>query len=709
MRQPHLAVSLPLIFLLTIVLFTGCRSSTGSVIEPPETLTGGETPTAMVELLPSPRALLVGQEQARAASAAETDYINYGGNFEAALPNQNALAAPSNSVEFQPSWSEPDNSAASRLAYCIYKFTIPGFDRTAQLRYGWTIAPAEANTVWFGLSDWPNDTWCWLRGQESGMSAIGTAEPYFNATGVLYVAVVCANDDIGVMRYLRVGEMPAADLALSARPRYARPPVSVTGDATGSTMPVGTVESHAWDWDNDGTFEEDTGANPMATSTFTTVGDHTFKVRVTSSYGEQATTSGTTSVINPWTHSWGTDIYQDVGGIVTDGSEFCYVAGSTMRTAAHRDALLLKYSLTGDLGWAKAWGGASHDELEDVEVYQTGVFTVGQTDSYGAGDFDVLLQRWDANGNVVWSRVWGTAGTDRGNALAHTDTALYVVGQTMAMGDMDVLLLKYDFDGNLIWARTWGGAGYDTGADIVAHYQQLQTAYRLYLTGASTSPAPPIQDVLFLEFDEDAATHVERTWRSDTEDSQYGGAIVVTGFVAEHIYIAGSVGAMDEREALLVEVGTGTGNLARGWSNSTESVAYGVAVIGGNMYINGRGWNLGVSSGGFVAEFSPSGSLQNSTFWADGDDNTGITALKAFPGTGFLVGGNCHAANDGAWAGAAGTVTSPGGTWTDYAGVVNVPVESTASPTQAAEDLTGGVVDTGGGHWDTLLSIVEFP
>jgi hypothetical protein len=706
----RIALVIPLV-LLVLCAFGGCQGSrVDTISQEPGASMGGDPAQqpGFDTFLPSPRALLQGQEQDKIVSAFPESYIKYGNAYDATLPENNVLPGPNNSVEFMPSWSDVNGKDATTLAYCFYRYTIPNYSLGAELRYGWSISPPEIKTVWFGLSNWGRDRWDWLPAKASGISYFSSADPYFSAGDEMYVVVVCASDDICVMRHLRLGEMPPADIVLKTTPRYSRPPTTITGNASGSTMPVGTIEKYEWDWDNDGTFEEDTDTNPVGFAQFITEGDFTYTARITSSYGEQATGSDTITVVEPWTHSWGTDLYQDIEGVATDGSEYCYAAGSMMRSAGHRDALLLKYRLDGELEWAAACGGSNYDAASDIKINENGIFTVGSTDSYGAGANDVLIQRWDVEGNVAWSRVWGTAGADLGHALALTADAVYVVGQSEAMGNMDVILLKYDFDGNFVWARAWGGTGYDTAADIASSFLSIYTVWYVFITGATSSPSLLHQDVLYLKFGENGSLQTERVWRSDMEENQFGGAIAVydDGFEGE-VFIAGSIGDIDQRKALLVAFDGFS--FARTWSNSTECVAYGVLRSAGNLYIAGRDMELGISSGGFVADFSETGSLQNSAYWADADHNTGITAFCPFPGTGLLIGGNCEAADLGTWASATGTVTDPGGTWTDYAGTVNVPVGSTGSPDISAVKVTSGVEDIGGGDVDALLSVVQFP
>lgn len=709
MSQPHETIVHGVSLLLVALLLAGCRSAgIGGVEQQTMPTVGGQQP-GFGDFLPGPRTLLESRAQDRSASFSEEDYIKHGAEFIGSLPNRNALLAPSEEVQFMPQWSETEGLDPSGLAFCIYEYQIDGFDRNAELRCGWRQEPADHRAVWFGLSDWDADGWHWLRGEEDGAVGFGTAEPFFDGAWMLYVVVVVADDDDCILRYLRVGEPPPALKDLTVTPRYTRPPASVTADASGCSVPVGTVLSYEWDWDDDGDFEESTGTDAHSAHLFDTAGDYPFSVQLTSSYGETNEASDTAHIVPPWTHSWGTDLYQDITGIVTDGSQYCYSAGSTMRSTGDRDALLLKHNLGGGLEWAMAWGGGDDESLTDIERRFGSLFTVGVTKSYGAGEEDVLIVRWNEDGSIYWSAVWGTPGLDRGEGIALTDTAVYVVGSTMAMGNRDVLLLKYDLSGNFVWARTWGNSAFDMGADIDSSFQVLFEEWYLYATGGTFSPNPLYEDVLYLRFDEEAAFPTQRAWHSATDTDQYGSALTVDGLALKEVFITGSIGESGDRKALLLQAGSGSDGTAVAWAHSDECVGYEIVRLGSGLYLSGRAWELGVSSMGFVTEYVIAGPPHRYADWADGDQNTGFAAMCSFPGNSLLVAGSCRAANLGSWAEGIDSQMGYGGTWSDYSATVNVPMESTEAPTAESEELSGGVIDTGGGDWDALLSIVQFP
>ena len=65
------------------------------------------------------------------------------------------------------------------------------------------------------------------------------------------------------------------------------------------------------------------------------------------------------------------------------------------------------------LGFERTWGGVNQDAAEGVAVAPDGsVYATGTTLSFGAGDQDIFLLKYAADGTLVWQRTWGTARTE---------------------------------------------------------------------------------------------------------------------------------------------------------------------------------------------------------------------------------------------------------------------------------------------------------
>ncbi len=92
------------------------------------------------------------------------------------------------------------------------------------------------------------------------------------------------------------GEPPVASFTPTPSPAQTGEPVNFDGSA--STDADGTITKYEWDLDGNGSFETETGAEPVASRSFTTAGSYDVRLRVTDSSGNKSTTLRTITVTN---------------------------------------------------------------------------------------------------------------------------------------------------------------------------------------------------------------------------------------------------------------------------------------------------------------------------------------------------------------------------------------------------------------------------
>jgi len=168
--------------------------------------------------------------------------------------------------------------------------------------------------------------------------------------------------------------------------------------------------------------------------------------------------------------------------------------GSTTLTNAgspYNDIFIVKYDTSGNVLWAKSAGGSSSEEARSVTAdatgnfyvvgdYQSSSITFGSTTLTNVGSSDMFVVKYDASGNVLWSKSEGEIYDD--NAFSVSTDALgnlYVAGEfhlypitfgstTLTnAGTYDMFIVKYDSTGNVLWAKSAGGS-YDDWAYSVA-------------------------------------------------------------------------------------------------------------------------------------------------------------------------------------------------------------------------------------------------
>jgi hypothetical protein len=214
-----------------------------------------------------------------------------------------------------------------------------------------------------------------------------------------------------------------------------------------------------------------------------------------------------------WQKRYGGDNY-DQGMSIRQTTDGGYIfAGYTNSTKGNYSALnhgkqdfwIVKLDASGNLQWEKVLGGADDDY--GLSVRQTpdgGYIVAGYTystfipdigDSHG-GDNDAYVIKLDPAGNIVWQKLFGGSGTDRGSSIIPASDGGYLLaGLTDSdnSGDVgsnhgnyyDIWLLKLDDSGIPVWKKMLGGNGCEITYDDNIIQQTLDGGY--ILTGTTTS------------------------------------------------------------------------------------------------------------------------------------------------------------------------------------------------------------------------------
>ncbi len=130
--------------------------------------------------------------------------------------------------------------------------------------------------------------------------------------------------------------------------------------------------------------------------------------------------------------------------MVTGWTE-CYGAGG-------KDLLLAKFDSSGNLLWTKTLGGTDDEGGKSViEVSDGGLVVAGMTYSRGAGSWNLLLAKFDSSGNLLWAKTLGGTEDEGGESVVEvSNVGLVVMGEidNYGAGGYDLLLAKFDANGN---------------------------------------------------------------------------------------------------------------------------------------------------------------------------------------------------------------------------------------------------------------------
>lgn len=161
------------------------------------------------------------------------------------------------------------------------------------------------------------------------------------------------------------------------------------------------------------------------------------------------------------------------------------IAGyTTNQTLNDMDVLVIKTDAAGNQVWKKTYGGSKPDYPHHMLATSDGnYFLVGHSQSYGGGDYDVLLLKIDPSGNTLWLKTFGGWGNDKGSDIIATNDGNYmIIGSTDSWSqDHNFYLIKIDPAGNVLWSKELGGSANDFGSSIQqtpdGGYMILGTSY----------------------------------------------------------------------------------------------------------------------------------------------------------------------------------------------------------------------------------------
>ncbi len=148
--------------------------------------------------------------------------------------------------------------------------------------------------------------------------------------------------------------------------------------------------------------------------------------------------------------------------------------------------------------WARALGSASNDAFLDVAASASGkqIVAVGHakgqvdlgttTPLPNAGGEDLLVAQFDGSGNLTWARTFGGAADDRAYSVAvHPSGDVFVGGSIKSanvdfgsgklakQGAEDGFILRLDPSGNVRFATLFGGAGADSIGGLTANDERV--------------------------------------------------------------------------------------------------------------------------------------------------------------------------------------------------------------------------------------------
>ncbi len=168
----------------------------------------------------------------------------------------------------------------------------------------------------------------------------------------------------------------------------------------------------------------------------------------------------------------------DIANYLLELPDGYLVAGTTSSFGdGSLDGYLLRLELNGDLIWQKVYGSGSNDVFTAVaEAESDGFLAVGFTTGGFMGTQDIMITRVDAFGSVLWSKTAGGGADDYARAVIRIADGYIISGgqSSLSAGTVDGFVMRIDNDGNVVWSKSYGSA---VANIIYAEYEENGVLY----------------------------------------------------------------------------------------------------------------------------------------------------------------------------------------------------------------------------------------
>jgi hypothetical protein len=241
-----------------------------------------------------------------------------------------------------------------------------------------------------------------------------------------------------------------------------------------------------------------------------------------------------------WNLTWSGEYEPKDSGqdIVLDASGNIFITGWI--NEYEEDAFITKYDSNGIEIWNTTWDAAAYEKLNGIAVDDSSnVYVTGIIRPDGSTPYDILIAKFDSNGNEQWNRTWdGGYGDDYGNRLILDDSNnLYIAGSTEnSSGYTDFLVLKFDNMGEQQWNYTWNsGLGDNYAKDLL-----IDDTNDIYILGGCTSDKNIIKKVDNSGIEKWNVTH-DGGWSNivgHAIDLDPAGSIYIAGETNNDVFIA---------------------------------------------------------------------------------------------------------------------------------------------------------------------------
>ncbi|MBK7854216.1 MAG: T9SS type A sorting domain-containing protein [Bacteroidetes bacterium] len=233
--------------------------------------------------------------------------------------------------------------------------------------------------------------------------------------------------------------------------------------------------------------------------------------------------------------SVGTTTDDLVSSILQTNDNSYLLTGATKNVVAgFIDAVVMKMDSAGNILWTKAYGRGDFDQLTSaVQTYDGNFVCAGSVTDSSVYGRDVLVMKIDNAGNILWSKRYGTTGTDLASTLdgliQTIDSGFVVVGITNNLTgtfNNDPFIMKLNSNGDTLWTKGFS----NINNELFSSVRQTPDG-GFIVTGRSNSFGNLVMDALLVKFDANGNIEWQKRYGGNAWEEAQAVSITNDGYV----------------------------------------------------------------------------------------------------------------------------------------------------------------------------------
>jgi hypothetical protein len=161
-----------------------------------------------------------------------------------------------------------------------------------------------------------------------------------------------------------------------------------------------------------------------------------------------------------WTRTFGGSGI-DAGFSVCPTADGNYISAGITQSYGPDDIYLVKLSETGDTLWCRVMDLGNIEQANFVRSTTDGGFVLtGSIQYMDGGSIAMLLVKANGNGDTLWTRAYGSSGSETGYVVQPTPDGGYIIGGATPgeNADADVYIVKTNAAGDTLWTHAYPAA-----------------------------------------------------------------------------------------------------------------------------------------------------------------------------------------------------------------------------------------------------------